>query len=129
MADGYGSGEIQLKPDGNEHTIVLKASLTLFGTVTDASTGKPLSGFRIVSGWPETNFLTGEIKGHWLPQSEYWLSFEGGTYRHLFSEPRPLENSCYLFKFEADGYAPFVTSPFNGDEGKVQLDATLQPLQ
>jgi hypothetical protein len=32
-----------------------------------------------------------------------------------------------VFKFEADGYAPFITRAFKGNEGEVQLDVAMRP--
>ncbi len=52
--------DIELKPDGEEHVIALSTAptpLTLVGSVTDAATGKLIPSFRVVVGWPTTNFL------------------------------------------------------------------------
>lgn len=62
-ANGYARSSIHLRADGQEHTITLShsSSLTLFGSVTDAATGRPIPTFRIIVGWPTTNFQTGEV--------------------------------------------------------------------
>ena len=128
-AAGHITGSIQFRPDGNEHTITLSSGLTLFGSVTDAATGQPLPAFRIIVGWPTRNPLTGEAAAQWSTLDRFWLKFEGGTFRHLFDEPAlgGPQNPGFIFKFEADGYAPFITRAFSGGEGEVQLDAAMRP--
>ena len=122
IATGYVRGSIHFRPDANEHTITLSSGLTLLGSVTDAATGQLIPAFRIIVGWPQTNFLTKEVTAQWGSQDRFWLKFEGGTFRHLFDSPNP----GFVFKFEADGYAPFITRAFSGGEGEVQLDAALR---
>jgi hypothetical protein len=129
FADGYMRGGIHVRPDGNEHTITLSSGLTVFGSVTDAATGQPLPAFRIIEGWPTTNIQTGEVGAQWNTLDRFWLKFEGGTFRHLFTEP-PLggtPNPGFIFKFEADGYAPFTTRSFSGNEGEARLDVAMRP--
>jgi hypothetical protein len=41
-------------------------------------------------------------------------------------EPVAVGRPDFIFKFEADGYAPFVTRVIRGDEGEVPLDVTLR---
>lgn len=128
-ADGYSRGSIHFAADGNEHTITLSSfGLTLFGSVTDAATGQPIPAFRIIVGWPEKDFRTGEMGAAWSTLDRFWFKFEGGAYRHRFGEPAlGGPNPGFLFKFEADGYAPFVTRSFQGNEGEMQLDVAMQP--
>ncbi len=122
--------DIQVKPDDQEQVItcnVPSVSLTLFGSVTDAETGRLLPSFRLISGWPVTDARSGEVEARWSDWD--WLKLDGGTYRHAFTEP-PLNadpNPGFIFKFEADGYASFVTRAFTGHEGETQLDVALRP--
>ena len=128
LAGGYNRGNIHFQPDGNEHTITLSSGLTLFGSVTDASTGQPLPAFQIIVGWPTTNFQTGEVGAQWSTLDRFWLKFEGGAFRHLFDEPALGGPSPgFIFKFKADGYAPFITPSYSGGEGEVQLNVAMQP--
>ena len=123
--------EVHVRPDGQEHQVVLPPALTIAGTVIDASTGKPVPRFRIVCGWPEDNPLEGGTRPLWSTLERFWVSFDGGTFRHSLEEPlivgRP--NPGYVFKFEAEAYAPFISRAFKPDEGEVQLAVILQPAQ
>jgi hypothetical protein len=49
--------------------------------------------------------------------------FESGSFRYVDATP----GSGSKFKFEADGYAPFVTRMVGPDEGEVSFDITLYP--
>ena len=42
------------------------------------------------------------------------MSFDGGMFQHTYEEPAlgGTPNPAFVFKFEADGYAPFVTRRF-----------------
>lgn len=123
---------VRIRPDGEEHDVIVAAPsspLTLFGEVTDAATGNRIPSFRIVTGWPTTNFVTKEVGAEWSGLDRFWLKFEGGAYRHVFTEP-PLSgksNPGFIFKFEANGYAPFITRPFSVNEGEFQLNVALDP--
>jgi RNA polymerase sigma factor (sigma-70 family) len=131
-ADGNMSATVQVRPDGQEHVFTLSAPsspLTLIGSVTDATTGQLIPSFRIIEGWPNTNSRTGEVGPQWSTLNRFWLKFEGGAFRHVFTEP-PLggePNPGFMFKFEADGYSPHVTRPFSCNEGEVRLEVALRP--
>jgi hypothetical protein len=57
--------------------------------------------------------------------------------RHRLAATGPLEemvvggsvNRGYVFRFEAEGYKPFITRAYQADEGEVRLDAELEPAQ
>ncbi len=128
FASGYIRGHIHFRPDGNEHTITLSSGLTLSGSVTDAATGQPIPAFRIIVGRPTMNSITKEVSAAWSTLDPFWLKFEGGRFRHLFDEPASGDpNPDFIFKFEADGYASFITRSFSGAEGEVQLDVAMRP--
>jgi RNA polymerase sigma factor (sigma-70 family) len=137
-ASGFGLSGLRITPDGEEHTftfsngLTLPQPLTLFGSVTDASTGLPVPVFRLITGVPVSNDLTGVVGGRWgseLPGEDHWLKFVGGSFRHTFADPplRDYANKGFIFKIEADDYATFVSHAFRGNEGEVRLDAVLQP--
>lgn len=113
-------------PDGKEHTIVLAAALAVSGTVCNAA-GQSIPKFRIICGWPETNSLDGVVTPRWSAEDRYWMNYTGGQYWHTFVEAINGNNShpSYMLKFEAEGYAPFISRPILGSEGKVQLDVKL----
>ncbi|PYJ84508.1 MAG: hypothetical protein DME22_12610 [Verrucomicrobia bacterium] len=122
---------VKIRPDGEEHVITLPPALTIFGTVRDAETGASLSRFRIGTGWPNQMFLNGSMTDNgvqWSTIDRFWLSFNAGEFRHAFEEPvlGGVAHPSYVFKFEADGYAPFVSRTIGADEGEVRLDVTLQ---
>jgi hypothetical protein len=127
-APGYMRVDRQkVTPDGQEHLITLPPALTISGTVTDAATGGLIPSFRLVAGWPVTNRTTGVVAGHWSTIDRFWMSFNGGKFRHVFEEPvlGGAHNPGYIFKFEAEGYAPCITRPVALDEGEVQFDVAM----
>jgi RNA polymerase sigma factor (sigma-70 family) len=119
----------KISADGQEHIITLTPGLIVSGTVQDATTGAPIPRFRIAAGWPQTNPVTGEVQNQWSSIDRFWMSFAGGKFQHEFDEPvlGGTPNPGYVFKFMADGYVPSVSRPVAFDEGKVELDITLQP--
>lgn len=121
--DGY-----KVHPDGQEHDVIMPAPLTIFGTVRDAKTGAEVPKFRIITGWPQANLLTGTTNAAWSPLDRFWLSFGGGEFRHTFTEAvvGGIKNPGYVLKFEAEGYAPWVTRTVAADEGEVRLDIVLR---
>ena len=133
MFDFYKQGymrvsDVRLRPDGQEHEVTLPPALTISGTVNDASTGKPIPRFRLVCGWPENNPFEGGTRPQWSTLERFWVSFEGGTFRHTLEEPviTGTPNRGYLFKFEAENYAPFISRVIAPDEGEVGLKVELQ---
>lgn len=129
-ANGYirGSG-INFRPDGNEHVITLQPALTISGTVTDAATGQPIPRFRLVTGWPEWNPKDNSTNAQWSSIERFWLNFEGGKFRYTYEEPAlgGTTNIEFMFKFEAEGYAPFVSRVVQASERDVRLDVALTP--
>ena len=128
-ASGYmREDDVKVRPDGMEHEVVLKPALTILGTVQDAASGEPIPRFRIVTGWPTPNLATGATNATWSNIDRFWLSFEGGRFRHVFEEPvvGGDEAPAFVFKFEAEGYAPFVTRVVRADEGEAQFDVRLR---
>ena len=128
-ASGYmRASHVKVRPDGMEHEVVLKPALTISGTVRDAASGEPVRRFRIVTGWPTPNLATGATNATWSNIDRFWLSFEGGRFRHVFEEPvlGGVKEPAFVFKFEAEGYVPFVTRVVRADEGEAQFDVRLR---
>ncbi|MBI3851288.1 MAG: sigma-70 family RNA polymerase sigma factor [Verrucomicrobia bacterium] len=125
-ADGYMNVcGMNVPPDERELQVTLPPVLTVSGTVRDATTGKLVPKFQIVTGRPE-------MRGpYWSTIDRFHPTFEGGTFRHVYDEAVVCEatNSGYLLKFEADGYAPYVSRLIAPDERSVQLEIALQPAE
>lgn len=125
--------DVRLRPSDEEHVVVLQPALTISGTVSDAKTGMPVPKFQIVCGWPET--IDNEQRVRLIPSDRFNLidrfrrTFFGGTFRYTMEEPLiiGIPNPGYVFKFEADGYAPFLTRVFTPDEGEVEFAVALEP--
>jgi hypothetical protein len=60
-----------------------------------------------------------------------WLSFSGGKFKHSLNEPviGGRENTGYVFRFEAEGYAPYISGKVPADAGVVRMDVTLRRRQ
>lgn len=119
--------DIRARPDGQEHVVVLPPALTIRGTVSDAVSGKPIPQFRIITGWPQVIPPNGTAAPHWSPLERFWLNFDGGTFQHSLEEAvlGGIPNPGYVFKFEAEGYAPHITRTVAADEGEVEFAVQL----
>jgi RNA polymerase sigma factor (sigma-70 family) len=134
-AEGYMvNRDIRIHPDGAEHLITLAQGLTVSGTVSDTATGQPIQRFRVIAGWPGEMFTHGSFihvasRPHWSDFPRDWRTFGGGKFRFSYDTPMYVggENPGYLFKFEAQGYAPFVTRIVKPAEGSVHFDIKLAP--
>ncbi|HEU5123710.1 MAG TPA: sigma-70 family RNA polymerase sigma factor, partial [Verrucomicrobiae bacterium] len=118
---------VKMRPDAEEHIVRLPDAVIVHGTVRDADTGDLIPKFRMITGWPEWNPMDNSTNAQWSRFSRDWLPFANGTYHHAFEEPLILgtKNPGYMLKFEADGYASFVTRSIGPDEGDVRLDVVL----
>ena len=137
-ASGYmRMNQVKVLPDGQEKLITLPPALEVSGTVRDADTGELIPRFRIITGWPQTNWvsssetpdnLVASVQGYWPTIERYWVNYTGGKFRHVLEEPAlyGTQNPGYLLKFEAEDYAPFVARTIAPDEGSVQLEVTLR---
>ncbi len=109
-AAGLRSTNVLLKADGEEHVITLAPALTVFGTVHDAATGEPIPHFTLSAA------------GTRAPGGQN-IEFEGGQFRHVEENA---DGRTVRFKFEAEGYVPFVTREVQVDAGEVQFDIQMQ---
>jgi len=119
---------IHLRPDDQEHVITLQPALLIKGTVRDAATGELVPRFRLHMGWPWKS-ADGSVKLSWSELDRFCLTFTGGEFRHYLKEAviggEP--NPGYVFRFEAEGHASFVTRVYQPEEGEASLDVRLQP--
>jgi uncharacterized GH25 family protein len=129
-ASGYTrSRDVTVRPDGEEHLVTLTPALTISGTVTDATSGRPVPRFRIITGWPNWNPADNSTTIQWSTFDRFWLSFGGGKFHHGYEEAviGGTADPAFVFKFEADGYAPFISRVVKAAEGEVRFDVTLRP--
>jgi RNA polymerase sigma factor (sigma-70 family) len=137
-ARGYmRKSEIKVRADGEEHLITLSPALTISGTVRDAETGELIQRFKLITGWPTTNWIPNpnnsggpitKVEGRWPTIERYWVTFSGGKFKHVLEEPALYgeQNPGYMLKIEAEDYAPFISRAIAADEGSVQLDVPMQ---
>ncbi|HXP61015.1 MAG TPA: sigma-70 family RNA polymerase sigma factor [Dongiaceae bacterium] len=126
-ASGYMRvADLVLHPDEQEHEITLPPSLVISGTVRDVDTGEMVPRFKLGVGWPE-EARDGSPGTRWSTIDRFWPNFTGGEFRHSLEEPviGGTTNRGYVFRFEAAGYAPFITRVYRADEGEVTLDIKL----
>ena len=135
--DIYAKGHMQIsgyrvRPDGQEHTVLLPPALHVAGSVVDANTGQSLPGFRIIVGWPQPNLAAGAMPvNDWSTLERFWLNFSGSHFHHVFEESvvGGIPNPGYVLKFEADGYESEVSRVIAPDEGEVRLKVALRPAK
>ena len=127
-APGYAAVEDHpVSADNEQHVVTLAAlpsGLTLWGSVRDAESGQPIRHFRIVPGRPQRYFNVTNIQ--WSVASAPWTRSELGRFRQAIPETAGTQNGL-VFKFEAEGHAPFVTRIVKSDEGEVEFNIALRP--
>jgi RNA polymerase sigma factor (sigma-70 family) len=126
-ASGYMEApHIELRPQDHEQVITLSPALVLSGTVRDADSGELLPKFRLGVGWPEEG-PGGSVQPLWTGFDRFWPTFTGGQFYHEVAEPVIIgtRNRGYIFRFEAEGYVPFVTRVYAANEGDVSMDIKL----
>jgi uncharacterized GH25 family protein/thiol-disulfide isomerase/thioredoxin len=106
--------------------IQLKTVFHVSGTVTDATTGKPIEKFTYVQGILANN---GKQRSLWR---NYQQKFTGGKYDRIFPAPhdpaeREQEMTQWYVRIEADGYMPQETRIFDEGEGSQTFDFKLEP--
>jgi RNA polymerase sigma factor (sigma-70 family) len=89
--------------------------VTISGTVSDAATRLPIPRFRLIYGAPYS-VKEGITNAHWILDP---LLYDG-KFRFAGGGPQ------LCFKFEAEGYAPFVTRFVRADEGEITFDIALR---
>lgn len=133
MAVGYERRfSVPITADDLEHEVILErvANLVIQGEVKNAVTGHTIPSFRLVLGYLSRN-TPGQSKVGFLDEERTRLRFEGGRFRHAFTEPimRGTGDSRVVVKVEADGFQPWFSPPLKLDEGEVRLDVVLKPAE
>ncbi len=131
-ADGYlRKDSVEVPANGMEHVITLQPGLTISGTVSDATTGQPIPRFRIITGWPNIDPFEHTTNFSWSTIDRFWLNFTGGKFQYTYDEEvlGGVNDPTYVFKFEADGYAPFITRCVPAAESSARFDVALTPAQ
>lgn len=122
--------DFKVRPDGAEHVVTMPPALTVLGTVSDAQTGESIPRFRMGTGWPSPTFIGGVLTNsvQWSTIDRFWITFSGGEFKHTYEEAviGGTTNLGYVFKFEAEGYAPFVTRTVAADEGEARFTVKLE---
>jgi hypothetical protein len=129
-AEGYLDHFFNVVPDDEEHVIVLKRALLITGTVHDSTSGEIIPKFRLGIGYPQ-KLADGSVRAAWVPLDRFWINFTNGKFRKTITEPAISipQNPGYFFRFEAEGHAAFVTRWYAPNEGEVQLEVKLKPVE
>ncbi|MDA7510286.1 carboxypeptidase regulatory-like domain-containing protein [Verrucomicrobia bacterium] len=116
-----------VRPDDREHQVTLPPALTVTGVIVDQETGLPIPEVRMITGWPRHPSEKENPQPIWSDLGRFWVDFSGGEFYHSYKEPAisGIPNPGYLLKFEAKGYAPYVTRLIEANEGVVQLEIKL----
>ena len=104
--------------------------MTISGTVCDATSGQPIPKFRIVTGWPNVDPVSHTTNATWSNDCHrFWLNFTGGKFQYTYDEEviSGVKDPTYVFKFEADGYVPFITRCVPATERSARFDVALTP--
>jgi hypothetical protein len=142
QAPGYVWAKVDLAADSQEHSITLHKIPVVFGIVTDAGSGQPLSAFcvacseRVTPGSEATNQLfeptLNPADRHKFNAGRYRVEGNHGLERPIYPDYGEAAEEVefgFRLRFEADGYAPFVSRVIHTGEPDVQLDVALRPVQ
>jgi RNA polymerase sigma factor (sigma-70 family) len=115
----------EFQADKGETTVTMYPPLHVRGKVTDASTGRPIERFTVVSGW-YYRFANedGVFRNVNWQRGGPWSDFTGGRYEVECSHA-PL--AAMSVRIEAKGYKPATSEPFKMEAGDVLFDAKLEP--
>jgi hypothetical protein len=101
---------------GDEQVLTMRRELKIRGKVKEADTGKPVTRFRMIPGFP---WHRGE-EPFW--DKMHAKTMPGSEYECTFSFPR----DGYAVRIEAEGYSPAVSPVYNGEEVNVTCDFELE---
>jgi hypothetical protein len=112
----------------------LSRSLTVTGTVRDAITAQPISRFRMTCGYPSQRNARAIPTINWSYLDRFSHDFNDSKFEQTFEEPlqyqigtsTEAQNPGYVLRFEAKGYAPFISRIIRPDETPVRLDVQLR---
>jgi beta-lactamase regulating signal transducer with metallopeptidase domain/protocatechuate 3,4-dioxygenase beta subunit len=100
-----------------EQTVILYPELKISGSVTDATTGRPVPKFRVIKGWQSS------WQDHIAWSENLAVDVVGGRYSISFDESR----TSLFVKVEAPGYTPAHSRAFTPEEGSQTFDFKLKP--
>lgn len=125
--DGYMSVSRAFMASKDSQQIVLAPPLYIHGHVRDAVTGEPIPRFRIIPGVP--NPLSRSAPHDAVPHPMWFERRQrhgsNGFYGLKFNHSSGVDN--FVFKLEADGYAPRMTDELSPYSGAVTRDIELSP--
>ena len=111
-------GQQHLVPRAGEYRFTPPSELVVTGKVVDADSGEPINKTSVIPGWYSGGPY--DDKAHWTISNRF--EAVAGTYRFATNSSR----AGHGFRIEAEGYMPFESQRFNGDEGSVTLDVALK---
>lgn len=125
-APGFMGQRVNLEGGGETKIVTLAFTLQITGKVVDDKTGKPIAKFDVTEGLDTARsdrpLAPGQDRTSWQTQR---MSHEnGGTFTCKFSRP---EKGRRLL-VEADGYEPCESRVIGNDEGAVELEFRMKPL-
>ncbi len=115
---GYmSSRQVPLTASDREQVITLHPELVITGRVTDAETGRPVPGFRLILGqkYPRRD------ETHWAENEA--VEVAGGRYTTRFDEPARRDSSSGS---RSPGYQPAESRAFRSTEGSQTFDIALR---
>ncbi|MEM7624933.1 MAG: carboxypeptidase regulatory-like domain-containing protein [Planctomycetota bacterium] len=105
------------------HEVTLGEPLRVSVTVTDATTGQPITSYMPLVGilWD----LNGTRAPHYRRDQFSPVRSAEGKWEQVFGYPQPNR----VIRIEAEGYAPAVSDPIAKDAGHVELAMALHPAE
>lgn len=112
--------EFPMSPSSNDHTVTLKASVRIVGSVVDAETGEPLKRFVLIRGAKSDD--AADIHWHRIHGGPYFIT--DGSYETEIMQ----KDLDWRLRIEADGYMPAISRifrPYDPDKGEITYDFKL----
>jgi RNA polymerase sigma factor (sigma-70 family) len=121
------SSDQRLRPREKEYVVTLDPALRIVGRAFDASTGKAIPTIMMTIGSPrgslsQSNYFWPNLRSH-------NLTFEDGAFDTTLSEPviHGSSQNRFVFRFQSDGYKPFISRVIDPSERLVQFEVRLEP--
>ncbi len=110
---------------GKPNVITLHPQVAVHGTVTDASTGKPIRKFTIIRG---CIFASAQSNPR-TPQQISWNQMNPKTITGdgHFVYTMPIQRAAYAIRIEASGYLPSDSRLFHNNKRQISLSFKLVP--
>ncbi len=105
-----------------EYTVVMRKGFTIYGTIIDNETGKPIPRFRFYAGTVVGSHpFFGRVS--WQKNHRNSSGMTNGKFEHLFSQ---YNDRGYVFNIEADGYEAYVSPDVMPDETNPTFEVRLK---